>query len=60
MPKYRVYEIEEKKVMVMGVYITRAVLRTMWDIDFDTLEEAEKKLETFPVAGNYTILPIYH
>jgi hypothetical protein len=60
MPKYRVYEIEEKKVMIMGVYITRSVLRTMWHTDFATLEEAEKKLETFPVSGNYTILPIYH
>jgi hypothetical protein len=44
MPKYRVYEIEEDKIMIMGVYKTRAVLRAIWDIDFDTLEEAEKKI----------------
>jgi hypothetical protein len=59
MPKYRVYEIEEDKVMITGVYKTRAVLRTILDIDFDTLEEAEKKLVDL-VRGNYTILPIYH
>jgi hypothetical protein len=29
MPKYRVYEIEENKVMITGVYKTRAVLRTI-------------------------------
>jgi hypothetical protein len=61
MPKYRVYEIEEDKVMITGVYKTRAVLRAIWDIDFDTLEEAEKKIvDSLLVRGNYTILPIYH
>jgi hypothetical protein len=59
MPKYRVYEIEEDKVMITGVYKTRAVLRAICDIDFDTLDEAEKKIDSL-VIGNYTILPIYH
>jgi hypothetical protein len=47
--------------MITGVYKTRAVLRAIWDIDFDTLEEAEKKIvDSLLVRGNYTILPIYH
>ena len=58
MPKFRVFEIEEKKVMISGVYITRSVLRPMWEA-FDTLGEAEHKLESYPIGGDFTILPVY-
>jgi hypothetical protein len=59
MPKFRVFEIEEKKVVIdhqnpLGVF--RSVLRPMWEA-FDTLGEAEQKLETYPVGGEFTILP---
>ena len=58
MPKFRVFEIEEKKVMIHGVYLTRTLLRPMWEA-FDTLEEAEQKLQSYPIGGDFTILPIY-
>lgn len=66
MPKFRVFEIEEKKVMMKVMMLDSShtipsymsVLRPMWE-SFDTLEEAQQKLESYPIGGDFTILPIY-
>jgi len=63
MPKFRVFEIEEKKVIISQNptgYVTRSLLIPMWEWEvFDTIKEAEQKLESYPIGGDFTILPIY-